>query len=42
MMKCKVVNLEAYKKFRPIKMKIKAIKKLCKKFVKDLKKIFVD
>lgn len=42
MMKCKVVNLEAYKKFRPIKLKIKVIKKKYKKVVLKLKKIFID
>lgn len=42
MMKCKVVNLEAYKKFRPIKLKIKAIKKIYKKVVLKLKKMFID
>ena len=38
MMKCKVVNLEAYKKFRPIKLKIKKIKKIYKKLVLKIKK----
>lgn len=42
MMKCKVVDLEIYKKFRPIKLKIKVIKKKYKKVVLKLKKIFID
>lgn len=42
MMKCKVVNLEAYKKFRPIKMKIKAIKKVYKNALFRLKKFLTE
>lgn len=42
MMKCKVVNLEAYKKFRPIKLKIKIAKKKCKNVLNKLKKISID
>lgn len=42
MMKCKVVNLEAYKKFRPIKLKIKIAKKKYKNVLNKLKKIFID
>lgn len=42
MMKCKVVNLEAYKKFRPIKQKMKAAKKIYKNVLNKLKKIFID
>lgn len=42
MMKCKVVNLEAYKKFRPIKLKIKITKKKYKNVLNKLKKIFID
>lgn len=42
MMKCKVVNLEAYKKFRPIRLKIKKFKKMYKKVVLKIKKIFID
>ena len=38
MMKCKVVNLEAYKKFRPIKLKIKIAKKKCKNVCSKIKK----
>lgn len=42
MKNCKVVNLEAYKKFRPYKKKFKVVKKLYNKFIESLKKIFVD
>ena len=42
MMKRKVVNLEAYKKFRPIKLKIKITKKKYKNVLNKLKKIFLD
>ena len=42
MMKCKVVNLEAYKKFRPIKLKIKIVKKKCNDIKLKLKEIFID
>ena len=41
MLKCKVVNLEAYKKFRPIKRKIKIFKKYYKAIIKKLRKIFI-
>lgn len=42
MMKCKVINLEAYKKFRPIKLKIKIIKKKYNNIKLKLKKIFIE
>lgn len=42
MMKCKVVNLEDYRKNRPIKRKIKAVKKIYKNVLNKLKKIFID
>ena len=42
MMKCKVINLEAYKKFRPIKLKIKIFKKKYDNIKLKLKKIFIE
>lgn len=42
MMKCKVVNLEAYKKFRPIKRKIKLVKKYYYVIINKLRKIFIE
>lgn len=42
MMKCKVINLEAYRKFRPIKLKMKIVKKKYNDIKLKLKKMFID
>ena len=42
MMKCKVINLEAYRKFRPIKLKMKIVKKKYNDIKLKLKEIFID
>lgn len=41
MMKRKVVNLEYYRKFRPVKRKMKAVKKIFRDILNDLKKIYI-
>lgn len=42
MRKRKVVNLEIYRKFRPVKRKIKAFKNICKEVLDEIKRIFID
>ena len=42
MMKRKVVNLKYYRKFRPVKRKMEAIKNMYKDVLNELKKIFID
>lgn len=41
-MKRKVVNLEIYRKFRPVKRKMKAIKNMYKDVLNELKRVFID
>ena len=42
MMKRKVVNLKYYRKFRPVKRKIKTNKSICKEVLDEIKRIFID
>lgn len=41
-MKNKVVNLEDYKKYRPMKKRIRAVKKIYKNMINKLKKMFIN